>query len=97
MIDVEPVTSVSNVYYDDNNGMSSAKPRNGEHNNIEIVKNTQNVYYDAYNSAVFIPDSGKVVVYHKTKLVPGAEKVPFPFLLNKVSFLSVIRTIPRDF
>ena len=47
LIDIEPVTSVSNVYYDENNGMSSAKPRNGEHNNIEIVKNTQNVYYDA--------------------------------------------------
>ncbi|MBT3612535.1 MAG: apolipoprotein N-acyltransferase [Flavobacteriales bacterium] len=44
----------------------------------------EHVYYDAYNSAVFIPDSGEVQVYHKTKLVPGAEKTPFPKLLDKL-------------
>jgi len=45
----------------------------------------EHVYYDAYNSAVFIPDSGQVQVYHKTKLVPGAEKTPFPKLLDKLA------------
>lgn len=45
----------------------------------------EHVYYDAYNSAVFIPDSGSVEVYHKTKLVPGAEKTPFPKLLDKLA------------
>ena len=48
----------------------------------------EHVFYDAYNSAVFIPDSGKAQVYHKTKLVPGAEKTPFPKILDK--FASVI-------
>jgi|TARA_B100000959_G_scaffold283642_1_gene353051 apolipoprotein N-acyltransferase len=43
----------------------------------------ENIFYDAYNSAIFIPDSGKVKVYHKTKLVPGVEKMPFPKLLDK--------------
>ena len=42
----------------------------------------QNLYYDAYNSAIFIPDSGDVEIYHKTKLVPGVEKMPFPKLLD---------------
>jgi apolipoprotein N-acyltransferase len=45
----------------------------------------EKVYYDAYNSAIFIPDTGSVQVYHKTKLVPGAEKTPFPKLLDKLA------------
>jgi len=47
----------------------------------------EHVFYDAYNSAVFIPDSGQVKIYHKTKLVPGAEKTPFPKLLDKLAGL----------
>ena len=50
------------------------------------IRNEQ-VFYDAYNSAVFIPDSGQVQVYHKTKLVPGAEKTPYPKLLDKLAGL----------
>ncbi|MBC8266792.1 MAG: apolipoprotein N-acyltransferase [Flavobacteriales bacterium] len=49
----------------------------------------ENIFYDAYNSAVFIPDSGEVVVYHKTKLVPGVEKMPFPELLDPLAKLAV--------
>ena len=47
------------------------------------------VYYDAYNSALFIPDSGETQVYHKTKLVPGVEKMPFPKLLDPLAKLAV--------
>jgi len=49
----------------------------------------ENVYYDAYNSAIFIPDSGEAEVYHKTKLVPGVEKMPFPKLLDPLAKLAV--------
>ena len=49
----------------------------------------QNVFYDAYNSAIFIPDSGEIQVYHKTKLVPGAEKMPFPKVLDKLGGLMI--------
>ncbi len=49
----------------------------------------QNVFYDAYNSAIFIPDSGEIQVYHKTKLVPGAEKMPFPKVLDKLGSLMI--------
>ena len=45
----------------------------------------EDIFYDAYNSAIFIPDSGDVEVYHKTKLVPGAEKTPFPKVLDKLA------------
>ena len=50
---------------------------------------SENVYYDAYNSAIFIPDSGEVSIYHKTKLVPGAEKTPFPKLLDRLAKVMV--------
>lgn len=36
------------------------------------------VFYDYYNTAVFIPSKGKFGIYHKSKLVPGVEKMPFP-------------------
>ena len=49
----------------------------------------EKIYYDAYNSAIFIPDSGLVEVYHKTKLVPGVEKMPFPYLLDPLAKLAV--------
>jgi apolipoprotein N-acyltransferase len=49
----------------------------------------ENIFYDAYNSAIFISDSGAVAVYHKTKLVPGAEKMPFPYILDPLAKLAV--------
>ena len=45
--------------------------------------------YEAYNSAIFLPDSGDIEIYHKTELVPGVETTPFPWLFNKVSAFSV--------
>ena len=49
----------------------------------------ENIFYDAYNSAIFIPDSGNIQIYHKTKLVPGVEKMPYPNVLDKLASLSV--------
>ena len=49
----------------------------------------EELWYDVYNSAIFISDNQEVSIYHKTKLVPGAEKIPFPYLLNNFSALSV--------
>ena len=45
--DDETVTSTRNVYYEEGNGISSAMPRNAESQNIGIIKNTHNVYYEA--------------------------------------------------
>lgn len=39
-------------------------------------------YYDAYNTALQLDNSGKIQVYHKSKLVPGVEKMPFPFIFK---------------
>ncbi len=47
----------------------------------------ENIFYDAYNSAIFIPSYGDVRIYHKTKLVPGAEKMPFPKIFDGLANL----------
>jgi apolipoprotein N-acyltransferase len=35
-------------------------------------------YYDAYNTVFFLDSSGQPEVYHKSRLTPGVEKMPFP-------------------
>ncbi|UKT64037.1 apolipoprotein N-acyltransferase [Pedobacter mucosus] len=37
-----------------------------------------NQYFDNFNSAMQVENSANVQFYHKSKLVPGAEKMPFP-------------------
>ena len=51
--------------------------------------NNENIFYDAYNSAIFIARNENVKVYHKTKLVPGVEKMPFPYILDHLAKLAV--------
>ena len=41
-----------------------------------------NMYYDDYNTALQLDSSEKIQIYHKSKLVPGVEMMPFPWLLN---------------
>ncbi len=39
-------------------------------------------YFDNFNSAMQVENSANVQFYHKSKLVPGAEKMPFPKVLS---------------
>ncbi len=39
-------------------------------------------HYEAYNTALLINDSAPIGLYHKSKLVPGPEKMPFQRLLS---------------
>ncbi|MFA5783215.1 MAG: apolipoprotein N-acyltransferase [Bacteroidales bacterium] len=39
-------------------------------------------WYDAYNAAILLDTSKNIRIYHKSKLVPGVEKMPFPKLLK---------------
>tara|TARA_B100000963_G_scaffold96486_1_gene83249 strand:+ start:5755 stop:7287 length:1533 start_codon:yes stop_codon:yes gene_type:complete len=48
-----------------------------------------NEYYDLYNSLILIPTKGNIKLYHKSKLVPGAEKMPFPVLLDPIAKMVV--------
>lgn len=49
---------------------------------------TEKFYYDAYNTAIFIDSCNDIQLYHKSKLVPGVEKMPFPRLLNPLAELA---------
>ena len=35
-------------------------------------------YYDTYNTAIYIDTTEKFTFYHKSKLVPGVERMPYP-------------------
>ena len=43
--------------------------------------------YDVFNTAFFVPDEGEPVFYHKSRLVPGVEIMPYPQLLGFLSTL----------
>jgi apolipoprotein N-acyltransferase len=43
---------------------------------------SEEVYYDAYNTAMLANANGQLQFYHKSKLVPGVEKMPFPKVLG---------------
>jgi len=45
---------------------------------ISAKENPNGGFYDNYNAAVQIENSANVAFYHKSKLVPGVEKLPFP-------------------
>ncbi len=40
------------------------------------------LYYDYYNTVLQLDKTGIIQVYHKSKLVPGVEKLPFPFIFK---------------
>jgi apolipoprotein N-acyltransferase len=44
-------------------------------------------YYDNFNTAMQVENSSNVQFYHKSKLVPGVEKMPFP---ETLSFLAPV-------
>lgn len=46
-----------------------------------------NSYYYSYNTALMLIHHKPIQIYHKSKLVPGAEITPFPFLLKPLEKL----------
>lgn len=70
-------------------GASSFKfYRNEKEITATARKHPQGGYYDYYNTALQIDKKG-VQVYHKSKLVPGAELMPFPALLKPLESLAL--------
>ena len=45
-------------------------------------KSENSPYYDIFNTALLVDSSKNLQLYHKSKLVPGVEKMPFPKLLK---------------
>ena len=56
------------------------------HGNRPITKtahfNSSYGYYDVFNTALFVDDQGRLATYHKSRLVPGVERVPYIYNLK---------------
>ena len=50
--------------------------------------NTQH-YYDSYNTALQLDHSGTIQIYHKSKLVPGVEKMPWPAVFKYIEKFAI--------
>lgn len=46
-------------------------------------------YYDSYNTALQLDFSGKIQTYHKSKLVPGVEKMPWPSVFKYIEKFAI--------
>ncbi len=46
-------------------------------------------YYDVFNSAVLIDAGNSIQYYHKSKLVPGVEKMPYPQIFGFLEDLAI--------
>jgi apolipoprotein N-acyltransferase len=46
-------------------------------------------FYDAFNTALQINKNAEVCIYHKSKLVPGVERMPFPALFKPFEDLAI--------
>ena len=46
-------------------------------------------YYDAYNTVFFIDHTSRIDIYHKSKLTPAVEKMPFPKYLKFLEGLAI--------
>ncbi len=49
----------------------------------------QDGYYDSYNTALQVNNSNLIQIYHKSKLVPGVEKMPFPSIFKYLGKFAV--------
>ncbi|MEO8151377.1 MAG: apolipoprotein N-acyltransferase [Bacteroidia bacterium] len=45
--------------------------------------------YDSYNTAMQLDSSDRIQLYHKSKLVPGVEKMPFPAVFKSIEKFAI--------
>lgn len=71
-------------------GMTTFKHyESAEKATITARKTKSNEYYDVYNTAALYETNKDIQFYHKSKLVPGVEKMPFPTLLKPLESLAI--------
>lgn len=58
-------------------GIESVKLYNNKQT-LSAKKDQSGMFYDSFNAAMQVENSANVQFYHKSKLVPGVEKMPFP-------------------
>lgn len=49
----------------------------------------ENVYYDSYNTALQIEKDQPIQIFHKSKLVPGVERMPYPSFFGFLEPLTI--------
>jgi apolipoprotein N-acyltransferase len=72
-------------------GASTAKVyQPGEELSVTARRFTQEeAYYDSYNTALQIDNTPRIQIYHKSKLVPGVEQLPFPFIFKHLESVAI--------
>jgi apolipoprotein N-acyltransferase len=72
-------------------GMSSARLFRGGDDLPHTARpiDGTDLWYEAYNAALFLPSQGAAVCYNKSKLVAGVEMMPFEAVLGRLGALSV--------
>lgn len=45
--------------------------------------------YDAFNSAIQLDSTNRIQIYHKSKLVPGVERMPYPGILSFLEMFAI--------
>jgi apolipoprotein N-acyltransferase len=63
-------------------------PPGGEQSLTARKDRQSGLYFDVYNTAIYIDDT-RALTYHKSKLVPGVEKMPFPALMKPLESLAI--------
>ena len=61
----------------------------GNHFEKNSRKLNSKEWYNAYNSALFLENDSTISIYHKTRLVPGVEQIPYSFLFDYIVDLTV--------
>lgn len=63
--------------------------RSGEKPSLTARTASSGEKYDSYNTALLIDSTGVANTYHKSRLVPGVEKMPYPKLFGFLEYFTI--------
>lgn len=71
-------------------GIDTYKSYDSESSSSSSARFRQDLgYYDVFNSAMQVNEKGQLSVYHKSKLVPGVERMPYPGLFGFLEYFAI--------
>ena len=70
-------------------GASTVELFDTKHSRASVYIPGQRIYYESYNSSLYIPRKGAPSFIHKSKLVPGVEMIPFSNLFPFLETLAI--------
>ncbi|MGL4596104.1 MAG: apolipoprotein N-acyltransferase, partial [Bacteroidia bacterium] len=72
-------------------GASTAKIYEDGNNLSATARKFKNMpgWFDSYNTALQVDSLAEVQIYHKSKLVPGVEKMPFPAIMKPLESFAI--------